>query len=40
MINEEQEEKEIDSDIYIQAVNEGATQQEAYELATTKEEEE
>jgi hypothetical protein len=39
MSNEEQEEKEIDPDIYIQAINEGATQQEAYELATIEGEE-
>lgn len=34
MTNEEQEEKEINPDIYIQEINEGATPQEAFESAT------
>ena len=39
-MNEDQEEQEIDPDIYIQAINEGATPQEAFEQATNNEEEE
>lgn len=39
IINEEQEEKEINPEIYIQEINEGATPQEAFELAIEKSEE-
>lgn len=38
--NEDQKEKEVDPDIYIQAINEGATPQEAFEIAVNTEEEE
>lgn len=38
--NEDQEEQEVDLDAYVDARNEGATPQEAFEQATNNEEEE
>jgi len=37
--NEDKEEQEIDLNIYVEARNEGATPQEAFEQATNDEEE-